>query len=197
MRCPRLSPGPKSQVITLTLVLLWTLGLSTVAAAQGQKLLNAFHSPPDGSFPQGGVVADKAGNLYGTTQFGFGTVYELSPPTVSGGAWTETILYIFTGSDGGGPNGNLVRDASGNLYGTADFGGANNKGVIFQLSPPATQGGAWTETTLYNAEYPVGGVTSDQSGNLFFTNSGDGLTLSACGSLGCGSVIELSSQIPR
>jgi hypothetical protein len=105
MKCPRLSLGPKSQVITLTLVLLWTLGLSTVAAAQGQKLLYAFQSPPDGSFPQGGVVADKAGNLYGTTQFGFGTVYELSPPTVSGGAWTETILYTFTGSDGGGPGG--------------------------------------------------------------------------------------------
>lgn len=45
---------------------------------------------------------------------------------------------------------------------------------------------------MYNAEYPVGGVTSDQSGNLFFTNSGGGLTLSACGSLGCGSAIELS-----
>ena len=84
-------------------------------------------------FPLANLVADLAGNLYGTTEFGggsnFGTVFQLSPATV-GGTWIETTLYSFRGSgiDGAFPRGTLTFDKQGNLYGTTQQGGLNNSG---------------------------------------------------------------------
>jgi len=83
------------------------------------------------------MVMDAAGNLYGTTvgdgAYGEGNVFELSP---SNGGWTYTSLYDFTGgSDGGAPYGQVTLDASGNLYGTATIGGANNAGVVWEITP--------------------------------------------------------------
>ena len=90
---------------------------------------------------------DAAGNLYGASQpcggaevttafywvskVGCGTVYELSPPAEKGGAWKETILYSFpTAKQGYLPNGDLVFDSAGNLYGATSFGGG--KGTSLQ-----------------------------------------------------------------
>jgi len=146
-----------------------------------------FRGLPDGSQPNGGLVADAAGNLYGTTsggglsECGFsspfcGTVFKLSPGT--NGQLKETILYKFTGeTDGAGPAGSLVFDTAGNLYGTTVSGGnlgvCNNAGcgVVFKLSP--NQNGTWTESTLYSflgisdAEQPGTGVIFDSAGNLY------------------------------
>lgn len=68
------------------------------------------------------------------------------------GLWTETDLYDFGGvvGDGTVPEGPLTIDGSGNLYGTTSSGGFNGAGTVFELSPPKTAGGAWTESTLYN-----------------------------------------------
>ena len=85
----------------------------------------------DGESPNSGLLIDSQGNLYGVTAYGgtgdcvlvgvkagCGTVYEISPPQEKGGAWTETILYSFpTAKQGYVPNGNLVFDGAGNLYG--------------------------------------------------------------------------------
>ncbi len=103
-----------------------------------QSVLHAFGASGDGNSPYGGIVADAAGNLYGTTVFGgasnYGTVYELSPG--SGGKWSERILYSFTGgNDGGYPSGALALDSSGNLYGTASNGGTGGAGVVFEIRP--------------------------------------------------------------
>jgi len=81
-------------------------------------------------------VMDSAGNLYGATggdgAYGFGEVFKA---TNSGGTWTCTPLYNFTGgNDGRLPRSNLVLDSSGNLYGTA-AGGANNYGVTYEVTP--------------------------------------------------------------
>ena len=118
----------------------------------------------DASVPNGGLTRDAAGNLYGVTAYGgtgdcvllgvpagCGTVYELSPPKQKGGAWTETILYSFpTAKQGYLPNGNLVFDSAGNLYGATVFGGGKGTtcdkfyqycGAVFELSPPETRGG--------------------------------------------------------
>ena len=129
-------------------------------------------------FCSAGVIFDHAGNLYGAAPsggaYGTGVVFELSP--TPSGEWTETVLYAFLGNnDGANPNGDLVFDAAGNLYGTTDAGGTNYYGTIFQLTP--TQGG-WTENILYNfTGYPDGdspnaGLIFDRAGNLYGTASG-------------------------
>ena len=101
-----------------------------------------------------GVIIDHAGNLYGTTLSGgnlnchapdgCGVIYQLTP---SGSGWVENILYTFQdGSDGANPNGGLIFDQSGNLYGTTNQGGTGQGGTVFELSP--TQEG-WTFQLLY------------------------------------------------
>jgi hypothetical protein len=169
------------------------LNFSIAAHAQTETVIYNFGVLPDGQNPIGGLIFDHAGNLYGTTSAGgnstcsggstCGTVFELSP--ASGGGWTETILYRFTGgSDGWNPNGTLLMDASGNLFGTAAWGGMNcgvgnfGCGVVFKLSPDA--GGTWTGTTLYtftgahDGAVPLGGLVADSSGNLYGTTSQGG-----------------------
>ncbi|MFZ0137241.1 MAG: choice-of-anchor tandem repeat GloVer-containing protein [Candidatus Sulfotelmatobacter sp.] len=104
---------------------------------------------PDGYQPSSGLIEDASGNLYGTTFDGGihdvsgdgGTVFELTP---SGAAYTETVLYSFCAqssptiacTDGSPPQGGLIEDASGNLYGTTNGGGPNSYGTVFKLSPP-------------------------------------------------------------
>jgi uncharacterized repeat protein (TIGR03803 family) len=143
----------------------------------------------DGNNPFGGVIADKAGNLYGTTQKGgfpgFGVVFKLTP--TSSGLWKETILHTFNGSpDGANPDATLVRDSAGNLYGTTLYGGRPTKncsvdcgsGIVFKLTPTAK--GPWKETVIYrftggmDGAIPVAGVIQDSAGNLYGTTAGGG-----------------------
>jgi hypothetical protein len=167
----------------------------------------------DGSFSVAGVIVDRAGNLFGTAYLGginyAGIVFELSPPSTAGGAWTETILHQFLGypyGDGTGPNSNLIVDAKGNLYGTTVGGGnvcvgpgdqEGSCGTVFQLSPPATKGAAWTESVLFEFSstlYPVG-LAGDKQDNLYGVNyyAGTGPCLGYADYLGgCGEVFQLT-----
>jgi uncharacterized repeat protein (TIGR03803 family) len=131
---------------------------------------------------------DTSGNLYGTTQYGgtncssvgCGRVFELSPPSTSGGDWAESILWSFgNGSDGQNPEAGLIIDTKGNLYG-------NTSGAVFELSPPSTSGGDWTESILGNyGSDGYAGLVMDKSGNLY------GTTLTG-GTHGHGTVFELT-----
>ncbi len=137
-------------------LLVMTLALSALANAATESLLHTF-TEQTSFWPQGGLLEDSAGNLYGTTRaggtYGVGTVFELSPPAVSGGSWTLTTLYNFVPYGAGGyvPISDLVRDQAGAFYGTFLSGGdaTCNCGGVFKLIPPAVQGGAWTEKALY------------------------------------------------
>jgi len=155
----------------------------------------------DGSVPQGTLVFDSAGNLYGTTSGGgtysSGTVFELEP--TGGSTWKEKILHVFGGgSDGVSPAGSLVFDASGNLYGTTTFGGGStNQGIAFELSP--TGSGPWHETVLHrfaassDGQNPFAGVILDASGNLYGTTR-FGSASGSCVTENCGTAFELSPQ---
>ena len=156
---------------------------STLAFGQAETILHDFIALPHGSIPQAALVADAAGNLYGTATdggiYGSGAVFKLSPS--SNGKWTQTLLYSFTGqADGAYPISKLVFDAAGNLYGTASESGAycigvycGTGGTVFMLSPNSN--GTWTESTLHSfgalgdGQGPIAGLTIDKAGNLYGT----------------------------
>ena len=169
-----------------------------------ETILYSFPSSKYGYAPWGDLVFDSAGNLYGATIFGggkgttcdpfyqyCGAVFELSPPKRKGGAWTEKVLHAFAGGtdghqfgDGANPNGGLILDSKGAVYGTAGWGG-NEKacpgkegwggcGMVFKLMPPPREGGPWKEEILrsFNGNdgaEPLGGVVFDGKGNLYGT----------------------------
>jgi hypothetical protein len=174
-----------------------------------EAVLYRFTGGSDGANPGSSLIFDKSGNLYGTTFYGgtspcpggysagCGTVFRLTPARNPNLAWTKTVLWSFSGgSDGANPYRDriLIFDAAGNLYGTTYYGGASSGfagfGTVFELSPPTTTGGAWTEATLYRftggsdgANVEVG-VTFDLVGNLY------GATVQGGG--GSGTLFELS-----
>ena len=119
-----------------------------------ERVLYSFGSfNGDGIHPNAALLPAVQG-FFGVTRDGGangrGTVFQLTPPT-SGGDWTETVLYSFTGSgDAAFPSSDLVMDREGNLYGTTLVGGVNDLGAVYQLSPPATEGGTWTETVIFS-----------------------------------------------
>jgi uncharacterized repeat protein (TIGR03803 family) len=148
----------------------------------------------DGAFPQGGLIMDTDGNLYGTTLQGggigvAGTVFKLAPDG------TETVLYRFCRLGGTHcllPAPGLIMDTAGNLYGTTFTGGADNGGTVFRLAPDGT------ETVLYSfcrlggrycrdGRSPAGGLIMDTDGNLY------GATYYGGGGLGhAGTVFKLA-----
>jgi uncharacterized repeat protein (TIGR03803 family) len=163
--------------------------------AISQSVLWSFAGgPDDGANPVAGLIADKWGNLYGTTAFGgpneVGTVFELSPPVGEQTQWSEHVLWSFdaTADDGINPVAALTADKWGNLYSTTSAGGAGGIcsgfgcGTVFELSPPAGQSTRWNESLLWNftggpddGANPYAGLIADQRGNLYGTTTVGGV----------------------
>ncbi|MGO8794836.1 MAG: choice-of-anchor tandem repeat GloVer-containing protein [Candidatus Sulfotelmatobacter sp.] len=156
----------------------------------------------DGQAPEAGLVRDAAGNLYGTTGGGGthsdGTVFKVDT------TGKETVLYNFcsTGgtscTDGNFPFAGLIEDAAGNLYGTTERGGANNKGTVFKVDA------AGTETVLYSfcsvggtsctdGYSPEAGVIEDAEGNLYGTTLLGGANTSINFGFDSGTVFKLDT----
>ncbi|MGA2903057.1 MAG: choice-of-anchor tandem repeat GloVer-containing protein [Candidatus Korobacteraceae bacterium] len=147
-----------------------------------ERLLYSFTGGSDGSYPFYGLVFDPAGDLYGTTccngSDGAGTVFELTA-----GAWAFNLVYSFGAPGAGqGPEGSMIMDSAGNLYGTASGGGAYGFGAAFKLSPG---NGGWTYTSLHDfcaggyppcsdGYTPTGSLAFDSEGNLYGTTSNGG-----------------------
>jgi uncharacterized repeat protein (TIGR03803 family) len=148
-------------------------------------VLYTFMGGTDGALPKGGLVMDPSGNLYGDTEsggdfscnapYGCGTVFEI------GSSGNFAVLHAFTGgsSDGQEPLATLVRDSSGNLYGTAFAGGDQSCswgngagcGVVFEINASNNEtilhifGGG----TADGAQPTSAVLVSDGKGNLYGT----------------------------
>jgi uncharacterized repeat protein (TIGR03803 family) len=159
--------------------------IQTASGKWGEKIVHNFAA--DAARPYSGVTLDAAGNLYGTTYYGgaasgLGTVYELSPG--AGGTWTETIIHAFAEDnvDGFLPQGGVILDSAGNVYGATVNGGTADLGVVFELSPAG--GGIWTETLLFTftvvppgnvvGANPEAGLIFNGAGNLYGTTYAGG-----------------------
>lgn len=200
----------------LLAVLIATLfAAAAIAAASTETVIYSFPRTArpivTGCKPQATLLADSAGNLYGTTPvcgaFDSGIVFELVRPVPPSTEWTETVLHSFAGgSDGQNPNAGLIFDAAGNLYGTTTNGGTAGLGTVFELTPPAAGQSQWTESILYSflggpadGAYPKSaGVTFDQAGNLYGFTSLGGIPYTGNGgdndfcTNGCGIVYKLA-----
>jgi len=172
-----------------------------------ETVLHTF-SGSDGANPISVLLFDKQGNLYGMTDNGgtsnacgggCGTVFELSP---SGGGWSETVLYSFclqSGCADGKPpsRGPLVRDAKGNIYGTAEGGGASRNcaggcGVVFKLDARGKETVLHSFTGGADGAYPYGGLVIDSAGNLYgAVLEGGDLKCSIGNGRGCGAIFRI------
>jgi uncharacterized repeat protein (TIGR03803 family) len=162
--------------------------------------LHTFMGGTDGFIPEGKLLLDSSGRVYGTTtQGGFGacqdkvgfiigcgTVYRLTPAVGGPGNWSKSILHSFSGNDGSYPQGGVIMDRAGALYGTASAGGPvsgpvsyDNNGVVYKLAPPTQIEPNWTRSVLYSFDLytsgtlPIGELVGDSAGNLYgVTNLG-------------------------
>jgi uncharacterized repeat protein (TIGR03803 family) len=150
-----------------------------INTAGKEKVLHSFsQTDGDGAFPWYGTLArDSSGNLYGTTITG-GVAGELCCGTIFKvtAAGKETVLYRFTGDNGDGfPQAGVVRDSSGNLYGTTQNGGPSNAGTVFKVDPSGRKTILYSFTGSTDGAYPMAAVVLDAKGNLYGTTSGGGL----------------------
>jgi uncharacterized repeat protein (TIGR03803 family) len=189
-------PGAVSAAVALAVVLVLGVVAAQSVQAQTYRLLYSFTGGTDGNGPNGKLVRDAKGNLYGATfgggdlscqpTAGCGVVFKLDP------TGALTVLHRFTGKDGADPNGGMERDRSNNLYGTTTTssrycnGGHGGCGVVFKIDRKGR------ETILYRfsggAEGldPNPGIIRDAAGNLYgTTNEG--------GKEGYGTVFKLDS----
>jgi uncharacterized repeat protein (TIGR03803 family) len=126
----------------------------------------------NGANPFGGLTADGSGNLFGTTNGGFGPASNGTVFEVAAGSSAITTLAFFGGATELDPTSDLLIDGSGNLFGTTEKGGFNNNGIMFEV-----HAGSGTVSNIYSFNNGTGGpfragLVMDQSGNLFATTQG-------------------------
>ncbi len=139
-------------------------------------VLYSFTGGADGGSPFGGVVLDAAGNLYGTTYGGglaepctCGVVFKIDPNG------NETVLHSFEGDpDGANPAAGVIRDSSGNLYGTTFDGGSKQLGVVYKLDPTGAESVLHYFRGRDDGASPTSGVIRDAAGNLYGTTQSGG-----------------------
>lgn len=141
-----------------------------------ETVLYSFTGGAGGAYPTGGVVLDADGNLYGTTanggRYNQGTVFKVTPGGI------ETVLHSFRGAnygDGRNPQGGLVADRHGHLYGVTWTGGTSHAGTVFEVTSSGTYKVLYNFLGGANGGEPVGPLTLDAHGNLYgvtFSNAG-------------------------
>jgi uncharacterized repeat protein (TIGR03803 family) len=167
-----------------------------ISSTGAETILYSFTGDTDGANPVSGLVRDGSGNLYGTTSDSFteggcrcGTIFKLTA------AGKFSVLHTFAGepSDGAQPEGDMIGDPEGNLYGTTYGGGAHNYGAVYKLTKSGTL------SILYSFNFGVGddgarpesGLVRDSAGNLYGTTVYGGYFSGTCGDSGCGTIFKV------
>jgi len=143
------------------------------------SLPHTFRGGSDGAHAWAGLIRDAAGNLYGTTALGggngcgsngCGVVFKVTIKN------KETVLHAFIGgaTDGQAPLARLVRDSSGNLYGTTYAGGTSNLGTVFRVDSTLGESVSYSFPGDPNGWGPYAGLVRDPVGNLYGTTAGGG-----------------------
>ena len=173
---------PKKNPLSLTglsIILLAGLCLAQsastpeVAQPASEVVLHNFAGPPNGVGPTAGVIRDSEGNLYGTAirggAFNSGVVFKLDK------TGKQTVLYSFTGgADGSQPHAGVIRDSTGNLYGTTRFGGTFQMGVVYKLDTTGKETVLHSFTGGAEGRSPLASVVRDSAGNLYGTTDAGG-----------------------
>lgn len=159
-----------------------------------ESILYAFQGGADGDAPGGELIEDEAGNFYGTTivggtsaqcgNIGCGTVFKLSPDG------TKTTLYSLPGGDNSYPHSVLLRDRSGNLYGTA--AGAPT-GTVFKVSPDGQGSTLHVFGGAGDGASPHAGLIRGLNGQWLGTTASGG-SFERCIGVGCGTVFKLDAN---
>lgn len=202
---------PKLSPVAAKIAWMYFIPFTVFPAAPAFSTLVTFAVPhTDGALVDGPLIMDASGALFGTTEAGgkngFGTVFMLTPPQVSGGSWQSTTLYSFAGGqDGANPKSGVIFSSEGNLYGSTITGGVRTGGVcakgcgtVFELRHPVTPGGKWTEKVLYTFQgeadgaFPYAGLVFGNGHQLFGTTYESSGTNALCNLYGCGTVFKLS-----
>jgi uncharacterized repeat protein (TIGR03803 family) len=183
----------RSHCAIMASVALLAVSSASAAAVNTEFVFRGNGVGAGGAIPLGGNLLYRNQQFYGTTYAGgtvvgpnetdlgetdLGAIYQYAASGL--GPKFPVSLYVFSGPDGAHPNGTLVADAHGNLYGTTQAGGTDDLGTVFRLSPPKSAGGTWTLVTLHNFTGPDGanpgaGVTIGPDGKLYGTTMGGGL----------------------
>lgn len=162
----------KGPAVALALAII--VSLASAGSAQTFKVLYRFNGAADGANPWGGLVRDRAGNLYGTTSCGpcmsaYGTIFKVDAKG------HETTLYNFTGgTDGGEPDSTLIQDSAGYLYGTTYRGGAYGSGTVFKVDTAGNLTVLFSFSGYSTGYFPFGGLLRDAEGNLYGTTEAGG-----------------------
>ena len=188
-----------------------------VGGKWNEQVLYLFRGGFDGARPEGKLLFDTSGNIYGVNSLcgefpctpfgyiGYGTVFRLAPPSISGGQWSLSRLHAFTGgSDGGYPTGGLVVDKAGVVYGTTLEGGIGacgyvpvpGCGIVFRIAP--TVNGKWDFDTMYSFSGTTDGgvpshITLAGSTAYISTGAGGSSESNLCAPFGCGTIFQLTT----
>lgn len=160
-----------------------------------ETVLYSFTGGTDGGGPNGNLLMDPQGNIYGTAFFG-GDLQCTSIPNTTGcgvvfkltQSGHESVLHPFNGTDGAGPSWGLL-DYNGNGYSTTIYGGANGFGTIFELTSKGKELPLYSFADGADGAYPQSGLIVDKSGNMF-SNTVFGGNLSCNSPSGCGTVFK-------
>lgn len=184
-----MNPRFKSLCTFATTTLFFFTALCTFTSGQRLTVLHTFNQT-DGQFSTSGLVHGSDGYLYGTAgnggPTGCGTVFKITPS----GKFTSIYSFVFGGNDGCVPSSSVIRDASGNLYGTTDFGGPANAGTVFKIDHSGHESVLYAFKGGSDGAIPQNDLVRDKAGNLYGTTR-EGGNYTVCNQ-GCGIVFKIN-----